>query len=138
MNLMYNNHAMEGDDMNVEVERKFVESFVIKSKRARTIYELLNKDKRNRFIWNIAFHLDRSTFHPIKVKDESMICQLLREEGAPNTCYMISNDKNKDGCEFPLIEGIHSLDYEFEILICIPDKLVFFRETQSENYLLKK
>lgn len=124
--------------MNAEIERQFVNGFVVKSKQPRTIHELSSQSKRDRFTSRIGFHLERSTFHLIEVKDVSSIYRRLKEEGASDTCYLISLNADRDGREFPLMEALHTLDYEFEILICLPVELAFFRETPSQSHLLKR
>ena len=85
---------------------------------------------------NLSDKLDRNCFH--RVDDRNTVYQELKKMGALDTCYIISASEEVDGKEYDLKEGLHILDYEFELLSCIPGKLAYFRETPNDSYILIK
>lgn len=69
------------------------------------------------------------------------VTALLRDAGAPSTCFALSSDPDLDGRELPLGEAVETT-FEGEygtFLICIPGHLAYFQgEEVGERYLLRR
>lgn len=117
------------------IERQFVRSFILKDKRERAIFELGNPKLRHSFIMKIGSKLDRNLFQKISRGNAQ---QTLKAAGAPDVCYFLSGFEENDGKEYSLEQGLDILDYEYEVMVCIPQKLAVFRETPTDFYILKK
>ncbi len=69
---------------------------------------------------------------------------LLKQQGAPDTCYCLSENELISGKTLPLREALeHAIGFGFaSIISCIPVKLAYFEAEQSLGpplrYLLKK
>ncbi|KZZ84845.1 hypothetical protein [Bacillus sp. SJS] len=72
------------------------------------------------------------------------IAKLLEQNGAGNSCYVISWDEEIDGKELPLLTALEQAVGMGmpSIISCIPDKLVYFEAEQevlpSPRFLLKR
>lgn len=117
------------------IEKQFINSFILKTKRERAVFELSNPSRRRSYITDIGRKLDRNLFQKV---DRRNAQQILKSAGAPDVCYFLSRYEGNDGKEYNLEQGLNMLDYEFEVMICIPSKLAVFRETPTDFYLLKK
>ena len=117
--------------MNPEIEKRFVHNFILPRKRERALLELGDPRRRAGFIFNLQKYLDRNSFHPLDKTQHDEICTALKAAGAGNECYIISTSADKDGRSFPLSDGLRSLDYEYEILICAGGRLAYYRENCS-------
>ena len=65
----------------------------------------------------------------------------LRRRGAPDRCYVISNDDYLDGRSMPLdvaLEGVHGSSVG-AIISCVPGKLAYYEgEDPGERYILDR
>lgn len=87
--------------MNYEIEKKFVDDFILKNKRERLFYELKNSKKRKhaigRFCHTSLQYLDKTK---IIVKSQMITLQVIQEfiPGSDKIkWYLISWDKELDG-----------------------------------------
>ena len=90
-------------------EQGFVEGFVVPTKRDRTLLCLASPKKRRKFVREFAHHGTYilapeclRSINPSQTNPDS-ICAILRRLGAPDTCYLLSEDSNLDGAEMPLL-----------------------------------
>jgi hypothetical protein len=129
----------------MEHEAAFIKSFVLPEKQARWLELLPNAKRRHIFLHRLADDRDfnpkfRVDIIPSQQKPES-VERILKQNGAPERCYVISESPDIDGKEMPLSEALEEvLGYGMgSLLSCIPGKLVYYEgEMLSDRYILKK
>src|SRR5437879_13917156 len=96
-------------------EQEFVESFVQSARRERVRLGLANPKKRRKFVDEFAHHgtyiLAPECLRSIKPSQQhpDLIYAILRGLGAPDTCYLISEDRNFDGKEMGLLAALEKI-----------------------------
>jgi len=126
-------------------EQAFVESFVQSTKRERVRLGLANSKKRRKFVHEFAHHgtyiLAPKCLRSIKPNQQhpDSIYSLLRSLGAPDTCHLISEDRNFDGKEMDLLVALKQIvGYGMATVIsCLPGQLGYFEGELRERYILQ-
>lgn len=126
-------------------EEQFAREFIAPEKRERYLSLLESERGRKKLV--AGFHHCRDLDHrfatliPSNRQSAESIEELLRSKGAPQKCYVMSEDQNIDGQELELTEALAKIvGMDAGALIsCIPGKLAYFEmEGFSERYLLLK
>ena len=125
-------------------EAEIVKAFIVKDRRERYLSLLSSPKGRKKFIerlpHGISDELDPRYAQRID-GSASQIEHLLRRKGAPEICYVISEDGGLDGREMPLLEALEeTVGRGMGTLIsCVPGKLAYFEaEDIGERYILKQ
>lgn len=125
-------------------EEEIVKAFIVKERRERYLSLLSSAKGRKKFIerlsHGISNELDPSYAHRT-VSSAREIESLLKKKGAPETCYVISEDDDLDGKEIPLQEALEeTVGYGVGTFIsCVTGKLAYFEaEDKGERYILEK
>lgn len=136
--------------MNSDIEKTFVENFVIKIKRERSLFELGVNNKRGNFFNKLCHKYNEiiDSRNVLKIPEPnsnlSAISQLLLKHGAEKNCYVMSSFGEIDGLFFPLIEALEKCVGRGlpSIIICNPSRLAYFEAEQEvgppPRFLLKK
>jgi hypothetical protein len=126
-------------------EEQFARAFVVPRKRER--YLTLLKSKRGRAKLLNGFNhfpgLDPryATLLPSNQQSDSSIESLLRRKGAPETCYVMSDNRDIDGREMLLSDALaRTVGFCVGTFIsCLPGKLGYFElEDLGERYILQR
>jgi hypothetical protein len=127
-----------------EHEEGFVRSFIEKNKQERTAMFLLQPKRRKEFLRSLAHFrgLDMryaKVIPPHVAHTAEEWSRLLRSKGAPERCWVISEDLSRDGREVLLEEAFkETLGYGMGTVIsCIPGRLGYF-EDEDERRLLER
>jgi len=126
-------------------EEQFARSFIVPKKRDRYLALLESKRGRSKLLngFNHCHDLDAryATLIPSNQQSDGFIESLLRRKGAPETCYVMSDNRDIDGREMSLSEalaktvGLGSGTF----ISCLPGKLGYFEfEDLSERYILQR
>jgi hypothetical protein len=123
-------------------ESAFVESFIVKQRRERTLEQLASSKNRHKFTSKFDHHgLDY--FIPgcirsieLRYQHAPDIANILRTMGAPEDCHVIGG--RRDGEDVELLDalketvgcGIGTM------LSCVPGKLAYFEGELRERFLL--
>ena len=126
-------------------EQAFVESFVQRPRRERTLMSLANPKKRGKFVHEFAHHetylLMHECLRSIKPSQQNpdSIYAILRSLGASNICYVIS-ESSFDGKEMELLPVLKEVvGYGMGTVIsCLPGRLGYFEGELRERYILQK
>jgi hypothetical protein len=86
-------------------------------------------------------HLD-PRFATSTHESASVLAAQLREKGATDRCYLLSEDPDLDGRELPLDEALAAIadagSRHATFISCVPGKLAYFHGTESgDRYLLE-
>jgi hypothetical protein len=127
-------------------EQAFVESFVQSAKCERVRVGLANPKKRRKFVAEFAHHgtyiLAPECLRSIKANQQhpDSIYAILRGLGAPDTCYLISEDRNFDGHEMELLAALEQIvgNGMGTVISCLPGRLGYFEGELRERYILQK
>jgi len=113
-------------------ESEFARNFVVPEKRARYLSLLESKNGRKKILngFNHCRDLDPRFARLIPSNQDSAasIEVLLRQKGAPDTCYVMSDNPDIDGREMALTDALlETVAMDAGTLIsCIPGKLAYF------------
>jgi hypothetical protein len=127
-------------------EQEFVESFVQSARRERVRLELANPKKRRKFVDEFAHHgtyiLAPECLRSMKPNQQhpDSIYAILRGLGAPDTCYLISEDRNFDGKEMGLLLALKEIvgGGMGTMISCLPGRLGYFEGELKERYILQR
>lgn len=126
-------------------ESEFARNFIVPEKRARYLSLLESKHGRKKILngFNHCRDLDPRFAKRIPANQDSdpAIEALLRQKGAPDTCYVMSDNSDIDGREMPLTEALlKTVAMDSGTLIsCIPGKLAYFEmEGFDGRYILER
>lgn len=131
--------------MDQNIESQIISAFLVTRKKERAKYELENEKKRRHFIWDISGrnYYDEKYAQRIlqPVSSYQTIYDLLRKNGAPDTCYVMCTDENFDGLTLPLMVALkHVVFYGPALISCIHGKLAYFEDEPTigapNRYLL--
>ena len=122
--------------MDKQMEEVLINNFFEKRKRERAKYELTSKKKRHEFIWKFS---DNNIFRNdclIRIRQPistyETVLAILKKEGAPDGCYVLSIDEAIDGKELLLCDALKQVVGRGPALIsCIPGKLGYLESEQS-------
>jgi hypothetical protein len=122
-----------------------VDAFVLPERRARLRGLLTSTKGRAKFRAGLAHFRDLDPRYaspiPAGVQTPSQIAALLRDRGAPATCYVLSEESDLDGREFPLTEALERVVGRGmgTFLSCVPGRLAYFEgEETNERYVLDR
>ncbi|ASI35224.1 hypothetical protein A0126_16740 (plasmid) [Exiguobacterium sp. N4-1P] len=136
--------------MDKEQEIVLVQSFFVKRVQERVLHELFTPKKRDMALQRLD-HRYLSMLkndYLIEIKPPNSwpddTYDLLKQHGASDTCYCLSENELISGKTLPLREALeHAIGFGFaSIISCIPGELAYFEAEQSfgppPRYLLKK
>ncbi|WP_329470780.1 hypothetical protein [Exiguobacterium sp. 9-2] len=136
--------------MDKDQERVLVQSFFVKRVQERVLHELFTPKKRDMALQRLD-HRYLSMLkndYLIEIKPPNSwpedTYDLLKQYGAPDMCYCLSENELISGKTLPLREALeHAIGFGFaSIISCIPGELAYFEAEQSfgppPRYLLKK
>lgn len=84
--------------MDLDVERKFVNSFVLKHKRERVLFELQHDKKRWQCVGHLRLYLMPEFVHVIpSVSTVNDITQVLEKLGVGRNMYLLMSEQDKSG-----------------------------------------
>lgn len=126
-----------------EWESSFVMSFVKPALRERWSYMLASAKGRAKHLRRLHhdFDFQPEATHQIKVKsgEELLVVAALRQKGASESAYAISNTKAIDGRVVSFAEALSSFDGCWPIstiLVCVPTRLALFMD-EYDVYVLE-
>lgn len=124
--------------MNIEIEKKIINNFVIKHKRNRISHELLSKKKRRNALsrfsdYNRLFDTKYIIEIPKPNSDYIQIYEFIKRYYVQEECYVFAYNENlnsdyvnlKDALKEVVGNGMPAL------VSCIPDKLVYYEGEQG-------
>jgi hypothetical protein len=128
--------------MNSAHEIALVSAFVVPEKQSRYL-ELLGKPKRRKVVLDTLSHSfdfiqERATRVNLHACDD--LERILRDRGATESAYVVSEDGSLDGREMPLKEALRRVwSYAAgSIISCVPGKLAFYKpEEPADSYILE-
>ena len=126
-------------------EIEIIRAFVVSSRRDRLL-ELLAKPKRRRDVTTTLAHfrhLDPRWVVDLRPseQDREGIQRALRSRGAPDACYLISENRELDGQRLQLAEALDRIIGAGmgTLVSCIPGVLAFFEgEGPSDRCILER
>jgi hypothetical protein len=129
-------------------EKVFLETFILQEKVSRYVEKLSRTRTRACFLKESMPHF--RDFEPryvqsINPKHQNLdyIHKILKSNGAPDTCHLVSMCMDLDGQRLPLLDALNSiftLGYKkASIIICIPDRLGYYEgESKNDRFLLSR
>ncbi len=125
-------------------EESLIRAFVAPHRREQFLRRLANPKTRAKILDQLAHFqdLDPRFAHqvPPDKRTAAAIYRVLKEKGAPDTCYVMGNS-DLDGREVVLRGALERIvDASFgDFISCIPGKLGFFAgEYPDERYILER
>jgi hypothetical protein len=129
----------------VQHEEALIRSFVRPERRARLLELLQSPNRRAKLRAGLAHFQDLDIRYAVRVPAAKQgvrdIEAMLRERGAPDTCYVLSESSELDARELPLKSALEQVVGRGmgTFLSCIPGKLGYFEsEDIGERYVLHR
>ena len=126
-------------------EEHFARSFILPEKRARYLSLLESKRGRKKLLdgLNHCHDLDEryAQLIPAGQQNAQAIEKVLKRKGAPEQCYVMSDDVDIDGKEMLLREALLKVvgSNMGTVISCVAGKLAYFEfEDMGERYLLER
>jgi hypothetical protein len=123
-------------------EEKFVQSFVVKSKSERIAVLLASHKRRKDFLKTLSHFGDLEPKYAkcipaTQAHSPEEWLRLLRSKGAPELCWIISEDAKLDGREENLGDALrqtigHGMG---TVLSCVPGRLGYFEDEGKQRLL---
>lgn len=126
-----------------EHEQKLVKSFILPARQSRYLELFAKPKRRNDVTRSLAHfkHLDERYAVPIAPREQnpSDLLRILKAKGAPERCYVTSEDDDLDGKEMSLAGALEAVvGYDMgTFLSCIPGKLAYF-EDEEDRWVLER
>ncbi len=124
-------------------ETQLVRAFLLPQRQERYL-ELLSKPHRRRAVTDRLAHFKHIDMRwtaalPKNAHRAADIVLLLKDKGAPDSCYAISEDDDLDGNEIPLAEALRTIFGRGIgcFLSCIPGRLAYFEDAE-ERWILER
>lgn len=119
--------------MDKVIETQVVNAFMVKRRRERALFALAHEEKRQRFLFDL---LEKDNFEPgfmeritAPVASSRVIRDLLKEHGAPDTCYVMRQGSPLDGRTVSLEQGLNELVFHGSGLIsCLHGTLAYLED----------
>lgn len=134
--------------MDQNHEEQIIKSFIVKRLQDRVLFELSTKKYRDKLHSRLTNYFETTVekryirkIDFIKIPE---IIQLLKREGAPSICYVLSYDQEYDGKHYKLNDALEELIFNGMpyIISCIPGKLAYFKGEHEQGepvrYLFKR
>jgi hypothetical protein len=126
-------------------EEAVVKSFIEPSRQQRFVDFLADPKKRKKFTDELAHRRERflnSKFLksiPPSQRNPTSLYALLKQLGAPDICWVISESRLLDGQEVGLIKALREVvGYGMGTIIsCAPGRLAYF-ESEDERFILQR
>jgi hypothetical protein len=126
-------------------EEKFARSFIVPQKRDRYLTLLQSKRGREKLLnsFNHCDDLDPryATLILSHQQSDTSIESMLRRKGAPDTCYVMSDNRAIDGREMSLSDALAKTVAmgAGTLISCVPGKLAYFElEGFDGRYILER
>jgi hypothetical protein len=124
----------------IEHERAFVEAFVIPGRKERCLALLSSGKKRRKFLDTLREdNFEESCIR--RISSHSQIQDLLSMQGAPKTCYVMSENAQLDRQMLDLGEALSSTVAMglVTVISCIAGQLAYFEgEWLRQRFILSK
>ena len=131
------------DANEVRRHERGLEKFLTAGYRAR-FRQALRDGQRDKVRADLPHfgYLDPSASTPVPRghRGPAEIVRLLRDKGAPERCYLVSEDEDLDGREFDLEDAIETIEGSWfgTLVSCIPGELGYFRgEYSDDRYIVE-
>ena len=126
-----------------DVEEATLRAFVRRERGDRYVALLKNKVRRETLLRELHhfYEFDGRYMRTLEREEDSPrpLCDLLRDLGAPGTCYVISSWGEYDGEELdllPALEAIHATGMG-SIISCVPGRLAYY-EGEDQRFILER
>ena len=125
-----------------EEEFAFIDAFVVKERRQRLRCLVASPRRRKQFLRELAHFkwLDQRRVRTLapSAQNPQAVAKLLRQKGAPDSCFVVSEDSRIDSKQMPLLAALEQvIGYGMGTIIsCIPGKLAYF-EDEDQRCLLE-
>jgi hypothetical protein len=126
-------------------ELEFARNFIVPEKRARYLSLLESKKGRKKILNGLNHFRDLdSRFSSLVPSDQTSaesIEVILRQKGAPDLCFVMSDNPDLDGREMPLAEALSkTVGMDTGTLVsCVPGRLAYFEmEAFDGKYILQR
>jgi hypothetical protein len=119
--------------------------FFVPTKRERYAEMFGHSKKRRKFLLELAHlnSLDPRYILPLPPKKlfPEQIAEILTQKGAPQTCWLTSENPDLDGREMPLLEALKEVVglQMGTFLSCVPGKLAYYEgEAMGDRWILER
>lgn len=123
-------------------EEIFTSAFLQPNRRDKLLALLANPSRRRAFLGKALHSCDFVTEHCVEIPEERQtpdaIHDMLRDAGATETCFAISESEDLDGKECRLMDALGSIVGRGigTILVCEPERLGYYEGNDMEERVI--
>lgn len=119
----------------IEDEEKIIRAFFLKERHDRYLMLLGSKKRRNEALNKLNHCRDLDPRFIQWLPSNADIVKILKQKGAPEQAYIISDSKEIDGKTLPLADAIHgaAMGGWGTIISCIAGKLAYYYDEVGER-----
>ena len=125
-------------------EEQLIKAFVAPARQERYLSLLASAKGREKFLARLAHHMAKE-LNPDCAQSingsAKEIETLLKAKGAPDTCYVVSENSKIDGKEMKLLEALEEVvGYGMGTFVsCVPGTISYFEgEDKGQRYILER
>ena len=119
-------------------EEATIRAFVVPPRRTRWLESLASAKRRGQFLDRLNHCRDIDERYATPLPSNADIVAVLRAQGAPGTCYVLSNTAALDGRELPLTEAVAEAESGGwgTLISCLPGRLAYYYDEGGERRML--
>jgi hypothetical protein len=126
-------------------DEQLLARFFIRTKRERYAEMIGHPKKRRKFLLELAHFKSLDPRYlvrmPPKIMFPDQIAAILTERGAPQSCWITSENSDLDGREMQLLEALNRVvgGQMGTLITCIPGRLAYFEgEEMGDRWILER
>lgn len=126
-------------------EESLIRAFLLPERRARLLALLASPKRRRKLTAGLAHFAALDPRFATRIdparQSSAAILALLRERGAPPTCFLLSESADLDGREMPLADALNAVVGRGmgTLISCLPGRLGYYEgEEPGEGYVLAR
>ncbi len=121
-------------------EEAVVRAFVAPARRTRWLESLASAKRRRRFLDRLNHCRDIDERYSTLLPSNADVVAILKANGAPAKCYVISATETLDARELPLAEALNEAAYGGwgTLISCLPGRLAYYYDECGERRMLLK
>lgn len=121
-------------------EEATIRAFVVPARRTRWLESLTSEKRRRAFLDRLNHCRDIDERYATPLSSNADVVAVLRANGAPATCYVLSDTAALDARELPLAEAVAEAESSGwgTLISCLPGRLAYYYDECGERRMLLK
>lgn len=121
-------------------EEATIRAFITPARRTRWLESLASARRRGRFLDRLNHCRDIDERYATPLPSNADVVAILKTQGAPATCYVVSCTAALDARELPLSQAVAEAESGGwgTLIVCVPGRLAYYYDECGERRMLLK